>query len=59
MVRWLIQAGKCSEYEPRIFPDSACYLTREGTGDCNLHQAKNHEGIKALLPPSAPSKCGH
>lgn len=48
-----------AECEPRIFPDSACYLTWEGTGDCNLHQAKNNEGIKALLPPSAPSKCGH
>ena len=47
MVR--IGAGKYGEHEQRSFADSVCYLTSEGTEDRDLHQARDYEGIGALL----------
>jgi restriction system protein len=56
MALWLIRAGKYGEHEQRFFADSACYLTWEGTEDRNLHQAKDYEGIKALLAELYPDE---
>jgi restriction system protein len=56
MALWLIRAGKYGEHEQRFFADSACYLTWEGTEDRVLHQAKDYEGIKALLADLYPDE---
>lgn len=56
MALWLIRAGKYGEHERRFVADSACYLTWEGTEDCDLHQARDYEGIKALLAELYPDE---
>lgn len=56
MALWLIRAGKYSEHEQRLFADSACFLTWEGTEDRDLHQAKDYEGIRALLAELYPDE---
>ena len=56
MALWLIRAGRYGEHEQRFFAHLVCYLTWEGTDDRNLHQAKDYEGIKALLAELYPSE---
>jgi len=52
----LIRAGKYGEHQPRCFADSACHLTRKGTGDRDLHAPEDYNRIKALLAKFYPDE---
>jgi len=56
MALWLSRAGEYGESEPRLFANSARYLTWDVTEDRVLRLSQDYEGIKALLTELYPDE---